>query len=47
MRTVGKVFQSNTKKPSKKEVIEILTEKGIEFDDDAKLGELIELLPKE
>lgn len=45
MRTVGKVLKS--KKPSKKEVIEILAEKGIEFDDDAKLDDLIELLPKE
>lgn len=47
MRTVGKVFQKKSKKPTKKEVMEILKEKGIEFDDNAKLDDLIGLLPKE
>ncbi|MFO3764041.1 MULTISPECIES: hypothetical protein [Providencia] len=36
-----------TKKPTKKEVIEKLTELGIEFDEKAKVDELIALLPEE
>ena len=47
MRTVGKIFQKKSKRPTKKEVIELLKEKGIEFDDNAKLDELIALLPEE
>lgn len=47
MRTVGKTFQKKSKKPTKKEVMELLKEKGIEFDDNAKLDELIALLPEE
>ena len=47
MRTVGKEFHKKPKKPTKKEVMEILKEKGIEFDDNAKLDDLITLLPKE
>lgn len=47
MRTVGKLFQKKSKKPTKKEVMELLKEKGIEFDDNAKLDELIALLPEE
>ncbi|QNP19164.1 hypothetical protein [Providencia rettgeri] len=35
------------KKPIKKEVIEKLTELGIEFDEKAKVDELIALLPEE
>lgn len=35
------------KKPTKKEVIEKLTEIGIEFDEKAKVDELIALLPEE
>ncbi|WP_272675634.1 hypothetical protein [Providencia sp. PROV092] len=35
------------KKPTKKEVIEKLTELGIEFDEKAKVDELIALLPEE
>lgn len=35
-----------TKKPNKKEVIEKLTELGIEFDEKAKVDELIALLPE-
>ncbi|CAB5566973.1 Uncharacterised protein [Providencia rettgeri] len=35
------------KKPTKKEIIEKLTELGIEFDDKAKVDELIALLPEE
>ena len=47
MRTVGKVFQKKSKKTTKKEVMEILKEKGIEFDDNAKMDDLIALLPEE
>lgn len=36
-----------SKKPTKKEIIEKLTELGIEFDEKAKLDELIALLPDE
>lgn len=36
-----------TKKPTKKEVIEKLTELGIEFNEKAKVDELIALLPEE
>lgn len=36
-----------SKKPTKKEVIEKLTELGIEFDEKAKVDELIALLPEE
>ena len=48
MRTVGLVFnEKRKKKPGKKEVMEILTERGIEYDENAKLDELIQLLHKE
>lgn len=36
-----------TKKPTKKEVIEKLTELGVEFDEKSKVDELIALLPEE
>lgn len=36
-----------SKKPTKKEVIEKLTELGIEFDEKAKVDELMALLPEE
>lgn len=47
MRTIGKVFCKKTRQPSKKEVMAFLREKGIEFDDKAKLDELIALIPRE
>lgn len=47
MRTVGKGFENKAKKLTKKEVIEILAKKGIEFDVAARLDELVELIPKE
>lgn len=47
MRTVGKKIQRKEKKITKKEVIDILTDKGIEFDKNAKVEELLALIPKE
>ncbi|MGN1165079.1 MAG: hypothetical protein ACI4S2_01460 [Lachnospiraceae bacterium] len=50
MRTVGKTLKrkkANIKKPNKDEIMKILTEKGIEFDKDAKVEELLALIPKE
>lgn len=46
MRTVGMIVKEK-KRPGKKEIMELLTEKGIDFDEKAKLEELLRLLPKE
>lgn len=46
MKTVGKVFKKE-KKLKKTEIIEILTEKGIDFDEKATVDELKALIPKE
>lgn len=46
MKTVGKVFKKE-KRASKKEIIAILTEKGIDFDEKATADELKALIPKE
>lgn len=45
MKTVGKVFKKE-KKPTKKEIMEILKEKGIEFDEKATAEELRALIPE-
>lgn len=47
MKTVGYVPKEKVKKPTLKEVKEKLTELGIEFRKDAKLEELIVLIPEE
>lgn len=48
MKTVGKVFKMESyRKPNKKEVMNILKMKGIEFDEKLSVDELIALLPKE
>ncbi len=46
MRTVGMTTKEK-KKFNKKEIIQILTEKGIDFDEKAKLEDLLPLVPKE
>lgn len=46
MKTVGKVFKKE-KKLTKKEVMAILVEKGIEFDEKATADELRALIPAE
>ncbi len=50
MRTVGKTFQEppkqKVKKPSKKEIIAILNERGVEFDEKSTVDELIKLVPE-
>ena len=50
MRTVGMTFKrkkTTSKKLNKEEVMKILTEKGFEFDEAAKVEELLQLIPKE
>lgn len=47
MRTVGKVFKKEEAKLIKKDIIAILREKEIEFDEKASVSELKALLPKE
>lgn len=46
MKTVGKVFEKE-KKLTKKEIISILTEKGIDFDERATVDDLKALIPSE
>lgn len=46
MKTVGKVFEKE-KKLTKKEIIAILTEKGIDFDEKSTVDELKALIPSE
>lgn len=46
MKTVGKVFEKK-KKLTKKEVIAILEEKGVDFDEKATVDELKALIPAE
>lgn len=47
MRTIGKKFEKPTKKPTKKEIVELLKEKGIDFDEKAGAEELLKLIPEE
>lgn len=51
MRTVGKTFKKARKprdaKPSKEEIMKLLTDKGIAFDESMTVDALIELIPKE
>ncbi|MCI6535107.1 MAG: hypothetical protein SOV77_09585 [Lachnospiraceae bacterium] len=50
MRTVGMTFKrkkTTSKKLNKEEVMKILTEKGIKFDENEKVEELLSLIPKE
>lgn len=51
MRTVGKTFKKVRKprdaKPSKEEIMKLLTDKGIAFDESMTVDALIELIPKE
>lgn len=44
---IGFIPKKKVKKPTVKEVKAKLTELGIEFDENAKLEELLQLLPKE
>ena len=46
MRTVGKVYKKDDRL-TKKKVIEILKEKGIQFEENASLEELKALIPAE
>lgn len=50
MRTVGKVFKRKAEKkmrrPSKKEVTDVLRERGIPFDEKLSVDELIALIQK-
>lgn len=47
MRTIGKTFEKKNKKPTKKEIVERLKEKGITFDERAGVEELLKLIPEE
>lgn len=47
MRTIGKKFEEKLKKPTKKEVITILKEKEIPYDEKASVDELMELIQEE
>ncbi|MEE1085817.1 MAG: hypothetical protein U0L05_01395 [Schaedlerella sp.] len=44
---IGFIPKKKSKKPTPKETREKLIELGIEFDENAKLEELLQLLPKE
>lgn len=51
MRTVGRTFKktgkAGTRKPTKKEVMKFLKEKGIPFDETMSVDELVALTQKE
>lgn len=47
MRTVGKTFKKKAERLTKKDIVKILTEKGIEFDENATVEELKALISKE
>lgn len=50
MRTVGKTFKEppkqKVKKPSRNEIIAILDERGIKYDEKSMVDELIKLVPE-
>lgn len=47
MRTVGRKFEKRSKKPTKKDVIAILEERGIAYDEKASVEELVKLIQEE
>lgn len=47
MRTVGYILKKKIEKPTIKEIKDMLTKHGIEFDEKAKREELLKLLPQD
>lgn len=50
MRTIGKNIKrkkTTPEKPNKEEIMKILTEKGIKFDKNESVEELLSLIPEE
>lgn len=47
MKTIGYIPKKKAEKPTIKEIKDMLTELGIEFDEKAKREELLKLLPQD